>query len=72
MCGFTNIYFNFQTREEAKALLKQIQQLRMEHPGKPDIRMDDSYSSITNEPYGSHNNTPMYNFTPMNLRFNTP
>lgn len=61
-----------ETREEAKALLKQIQQLRMEHPGKPDIRMDDSYSSITNEPYGSHNNTPMYNFTPMNLRFNTP
>lgn len=63
----------FQTREEAKAILKQIQQLRSEHQEKlPDIRMDDSYTSMTNDINTSHNTTPMYNFAPMNLRFNTP
>ena len=66
--------FTFQTREEAKAFLKQIQQLRIEQNLKSpaDVRMDDSYTSMANDPSASHNTTPLYNFAPVNLRFNTP
>ncbi|KAL4231898.1 Anaphase-promoting complex subunit 23 [Mactra antiquata] len=65
-----------ETREEAKAVLKHIQQLRQERPSIPsnnDIRMDDTFGSIPNDSFQSHNNTPVMNFPPvMNLRFNTP
>ena len=69
--------YTFQTREEAKVLLRQIQELRQ--GGQPSKRsedaMDDTYGSIThNDSFQTQNNTPS-NFLPvMNLRFkfNTP
>ncbi|XP_045189720.2 cell division cycle protein 23 homolog [Mercenaria mercenaria] len=62
-----------ETREEAKAILKHIQQLRQERPNRQEVRMDDTFGSIQNDSFQSHNNTPIMNFPPvMNLRFNTP
>ncbi|KAH3786295.1 cell division cycle protein 23 homolog isoform X1 [Dreissena polymorpha] len=63
-----------ETREEAKAILKQIQQLRQEKPGpRREVAMDDTYDSIlNNDSFQSHNNTPLNLPTVMNLRFDTP
>lgn len=63
-----------ETREEAKALLKHIQQLRQERPLRTDMRMEDSYTSITNESFQSQEwNAQVLNCPPvLNLRFNTP
>ncbi|XP_041370912.1 cell division cycle protein 23 homolog [Gigantopelta aegis] len=55
-----------ETREEAKALLKQIQNLRSQ---LDEPKLDDSYDSLMMERLRGPEHTPLGRISPMNLRF---
>ncbi|XP_071167407.1 cell division cycle protein 23 homolog [Mytilus edulis] len=58
-----------ETREEAKVILRNIQDLRSKKETISDIRMDDSCGSITTERFHGADHTPISSLSPVNLRF---